>query len=304
VSALKNRVRAELARPVSLLPPAVVRRVPGKPGRMLTRQLNRAVKRYPRSFTAQTAHGFSVAGDTRDLIQRYLYVFGEWEPNITAWTLRHLRAGDVVVDVGANIGYFSLLAATAVGPAGEVIAFEAVPSIATALEDNVARNGAHVSVRRVAAAAVPGSVEVFRAGGQNIGQSGTTQTAGAVSEGKVRAAPLSAELDPQLWPRIRLIKIDVEGFEDQVLDGLTPVLQALPAGAAVLLELSPDAVHERGGSAAAVLARMRALEFDVARIANPYDARSYLNRSVAAPEPLTQTPTTQTDLIFTKRGDA
>lgn len=63
--------------------------------------------------------------DTQDLIQRYLYLFGAWEPHLTGWLRRRLRPGDGFVDVGANIGVFSVLAARLVGESGRVVAIEA-----------------------------------------------------------------------------------------------------------------------------------------------------------------------------------
>ena len=97
-----------------------------------------------------------IAGSTKDVIQRYCYVFGIWEPNITHWTEAFLREGDLVLDVGANIGYFSLLASQAVGTTGTVVAVEPVPSIVTALKTNLAMNSAaNVVVHAVAAGSQP-----------------------------------------------------------------------------------------------------------------------------------------------------
>ena len=194
---------------VAALPPVAVRRLPPPVRARVQLLMNRALKRRPRAFTAvPTAHGFTVDGHTADLIQRYLYVFGVWEPAITAWVRDHLRPGDVVVDIGANIGYVSLLAASLVGPTGQVIAFEPVPSIADLLEANARRNGLQVDVRRQVVSDRPGSVEIFKSAGTNIGRSGTAGGVGTVSEGVVPAVPAAEAVDPQLWPRIRLVKID------------------------------------------------------------------------------------------------
>ena len=58
----------------------------------------------PRAFRARTAFGFHVEGDSKDLIQQWIYYFGIWEPALTTWIRRRLRPGDLFVDVGANIG--------------------------------------------------------------------------------------------------------------------------------------------------------------------------------------------------------
>src|SRR5919198_458966 len=94
----------------------------------------------PRPFVARTAYGFRVAGDQRRLMPRCIYWFGTWEPPLSEWTRRALRPGDVFVDIGANFGYFTLLAARAVAPGGSVVAVEAWPATAARLEENLARN--------------------------------------------------------------------------------------------------------------------------------------------------------------------
>ena len=79
-------------------------------------------------------------GHTADLIQRYVYYFGVWEPTISQWFKGYVRPGDIVVDVGANIGWYTLLAAQRVGPEGQVVAIEASPTIAEHLRANLALN--------------------------------------------------------------------------------------------------------------------------------------------------------------------
>jgi FkbM family methyltransferase len=74
-----------------------------------------------------------------DLISRSVMRFGVVEPELSSFMLRHLRPGMVVYDVGAHIGYFSLLAAACVGRSGAVHAFEPTPSTASVLRTNLAR---------------------------------------------------------------------------------------------------------------------------------------------------------------------
>ncbi|MGW8556570.1 hypothetical protein [Streptomyces tubercidicus] len=81
--------------------------------------LNPWLRRLPRQRVVRTRFGVATAVDTQDLIQRYVYMFGVWEPHMPHWLQRRLRPGDTYIDVGANIGYFSLLAAHLVGDRGE-----------------------------------------------------------------------------------------------------------------------------------------------------------------------------------------
>jgi FkbM family methyltransferase len=281
----------------SLVPAAAVRRAPAA-----QLWLNRALKRHPRVFrAAPTSAGFTVDGHTSDLIQRYLYVFGVWEPDITHWLTEHLRPGDVVVDIGANIGYFSLLAATCVGPTGKVLAFEPVPSIADLLTANVQRNDLAVDVHRVVVGDAVGSTEIFRSAGTNIGRSGTSGGAGTVSEGSVPVVRAADAIDKELWERIRFIKIDVEGDERRVLRGLEPLLAALSPDAAVFVEVTPSDLEARGESADELMATMRGLGFEALAVPNSYKAEQYARYTRQHPTPLRETPRSQTDVIFVRK---
>ena len=101
-------------------------------------------------FTARTVAG-RIAGSTRDILQQYLYYFGAWEPQVSSFIRDRLKPGDSFIDVGANIGYFSLLASRLVGRGGPVVSVEASPSIHHDLAENIRRNGAAIrAVNRAA----------------------------------------------------------------------------------------------------------------------------------------------------------
>jgi FkbM family methyltransferase len=291
-----------LAAAVATVPPAALRRL-GRRRAPAQLVLNRALKRRPRSYpSAKTVFGFSMAGHTSDLIQRYIYVFGMWEPGISSWLTGHLRRGDVVLDIGANIGYFSLLSASLVGPEGRVLAFEPVPSIAALLEDNIRRNGAHVDVHRVIVSDVAGEAEIFRSGGTNIGRSGTLASEGSSSEGRVPVVTATEVVDADLWSRIRFVKVDVEGDERRVLRGLEKLLAELQPGAAVFVEITPDELAARGETAEELLSTMRGLGFDPFEVQNSYAAADYAHFVPAQPVPLVGVPARQVDVLFVKRN--
>src|SRR5438105_13181952 len=75
---------------------------------------------------------------TEDSIGRVLAISGIWEPNVTAAFRQYVSRGDVCVDIGAHIGYFTLLASKPVGPAGHVYPFEPSPSNYAAFPVNLA----------------------------------------------------------------------------------------------------------------------------------------------------------------------
>ncbi|GIF69329.1 hypothetical protein Ais01nite_73640 [Asanoa ishikariensis] len=113
--------------------------------------LDKNLTHHPITAIARTRYGVRIPVTTADLIQRYLYMFGTWEPNPTAWICRQLRPGDPFIDVGAHIRHFSLLAATLVGPSGCVVAIEASPRFAATLAQTATANG-YTNVRVVASA--------------------------------------------------------------------------------------------------------------------------------------------------------
>src|ERR671922_2698937 len=120
---------------------AYIRWAPWRLGkRTLWTWAGEALARQRRSFVARTRYGFRIAGDQALIMPRCIYWFGSWEPPLSAWIRRALRPGDVFVDVGANLGYFSLLAARAVAPGGSVVAIEAAAETVRRLEANIARN--------------------------------------------------------------------------------------------------------------------------------------------------------------------
>src|SRR2546428_4961029 len=94
----------------------------------------------PDSITVRTRHGFQIILDRSDWLGRHIYVTGEYEPSTSRLVKGLLRPGDSFIDVGANIGYFTLLAATCVGLTGRVFAYEPVPEVYQRLQQNVALN--------------------------------------------------------------------------------------------------------------------------------------------------------------------
>ena len=245
--------------------------------------------------------GFRISGRTDDMIQRHIYVFGVWEPAMSRWVEDYLREGDVFLDFGANIGYFSLLAAHAVGPRGRVVAFEPVPSIAVKMRANIAANGfANIDVHPVVASDVDAEFEVFCGPASNIGTSGTEPVAGGTSEGYVSSVVAADAVPRELWALVRVIKIDVEGHEMRVLRGLESMLDVLATDAAVIVEVAPGRLRSHGESAEALVSFMTSRGFSASVLDNDYSASFYANPRPNHPVPVVAAPTEQVDMIFVK----
>lgn len=138
------------------------------------------------------------------------YLLGTTEPDEQAWLAARLCPGDVFYDVGANIGFHTVIAARLVGNAGTVVAFEPLPENAAQLRRNVELNS-FANVEVVEAALSDGT------GFANLSGSGhrTRRTLTKLGGVEVR----TFRLDDWEGPPPDLLKIDVEGAELVVLEG-------------------------------------------------------------------------------------
>ncbi len=258
-------------------------------------------------FTAKIRGGMTVTDNTRDPIQKYLCFFGVWEPNLTAWIARRLQPGDVFVDVGANAGYFSLLAAALVGAQGGVVAVEAAAATFARLRRNLERNRAgNVRAVNVAVSDREEELVLYNPPGHDSGRATAVQSwaggQGFAPAGRVSALPLAAILEPREWAAARLIKIDVEGFEGPVLASLLPLLPTSRPDLEIVAEVTPQALLATGQTPQGLLAGFAAAGFQAFEIENDYDPKSYLKVG-EPPRPRRLASATfaeQRDLIFSR----
>jgi FkbM family methyltransferase len=189
---------------------------------------------------AGSSHALEVI--PRDHIGRFLYTYGVWDILGTRLVRHALRPGMTVLDVGANIGYYSLVAAIQVGPKGLVQSFEPHDEIRERLTRNVAHNGlANVVVRPEAVTNVTGEVSFYpSADPSNEGISSTvcrpTRSGQHLLEHPwlVPAVRLD-DVAAGLGRRIDLVKLDVEGAERDACEG-GPELLSAPDAPLVLFE--------------------------------------------------------------------
>lgn len=237
-AALKDRA---LHAAIPLARAAVRYRKPG-PGRerLWSTRIEPYLAWHSHRFCARTAFGVRLCGDTQEVLQQHIYYFGVWEPNLTTWLRSRLHRGDVFVDVGANIGYFSLLGSKLVGERGKVVAVEASPSIFAELQANLARNRVgNVRAVNCVAAREPGRRTVYRGPASHIGLTTVNPEAGWRDLEEAPAAPLHEIVGPDLWRTTRLIKIDVEGADDEVVAGFASALEHTSSELELVIELHP-----------------------------------------------------------------
>jgi FkbM family methyltransferase len=137
---------------------------------------------------------------------------------------RYLYPGGIFIDVGANIGYLAAIGASLVGPRGQIHCFEPVPRYVLSLRRLVELNPRHfivVSPFAVGAVAGVSKVHVTREPGQNTLVPGYKSGAEVCGSIEVPVVRLDSYIDAHELTHIDLIKIDAEGFELPILEGLT-----------------------------------------------------------------------------------
>jgi len=204
-----------------------------------------------RRLRSRHASGYYITCDLHDDVQRSLFYRGTYEPVTSSLVKDALNQGDTFLDVGANAGHYTFLAAGKVGTAGSVYAIEASPSTAALLADDVCRNGLAETVRvhNVAALDRQGWLPLYGSEGcSSIGMRSLHQVAdssAAIEE--VKAMPLD-DLLPEVQPAV--IKVDVEGADLRALIGMRQMIErAYPRLIVVeaeddLLRRFRDSVHE------------------------------------------------------------
>jgi FkbM family methyltransferase len=179
---------------------------------------------------------------------------------VTEQVLRLLQPGSVFVDVGASIGYFTILAARAVGSEGKVIACEPGPQNHTVLLLNTVVNKVDNVLIVPCAISDTAAVVAYRhLGGGNGAIAGFDGAPESIGTGDlVQARSLDDILEGQ--PRVDVIKIDVEGAEGRVIAGATETLGR--CGPTLLFEFSPPGLQAVSGvSGEDLLASLAALGY-------------------------------------------
>jgi FkbM family methyltransferase len=170
------------------------------------------------------------------------YFEGGGEPEVQAALEQHLRPGMIFYDIGANIGFFSLLAARLVGKEGRVVAFEADPEIAARLREHVARNEfGWITVEEKAVWSEPRTVFFARTDPTTSPDRGLGHV---VAAGGSDTIQVSAEsLDDYSWtqPLPDFLKCDVEGAEVEVFRGASRLLKEKRP--AIICEMHSDDNH-------------------------------------------------------------
>ena len=207
----------------------------------------------------------------------------------------HVRPGMRVLDVGANLGLYSVLIARQAGPTGKVICFEPDPQLCAALQENCRLNAVTADARNLALGSSPGALalhkSVINSGDNHLGKAEGALFRRSVMIEVVRLDDLLPALE------VDLVKIDVQGWELEAFRGMRQTLLA-NTGVQVYFEFSPEGYTRAGSTYGELIAFLRGVGL---RILDPRDGRE-LDDSALARLAHTLGPRGYTNLLAVRHG--
>jgi FkbM family methyltransferase len=197
--------------------------------------------------TVTTRHGFKMKLNLSDWVDKHIFATGLYEPEVVNVVLNALKPGDIAVDIGANIGFFSLLFAKLVGSDGKVLSFEPQPKVVARLKENISfhANSSVIEVNEFALGANSGTVNFNCGPEDHSGVGSLRELRGSPEHIQVKVCRGDDVFDRNM--PIRLMKIDVEGAEYLVLEGIRETLKTWHPD--LIMEISDSYLKQLGSSA-------------------------------------------------------
>ena len=193
-----------------------------------------------------------------------------FEPSEVSLVKELLQPGQTVLDIGANIGYYTLLFSHLVGPAGRVIAFEPDPNNYALLQRNIADNNCeNVTAHQLAVGARKERLKLFQCAGNN----GMHRAYQSICCGDDFVSVDAVVLDQFLaqGPAIDFIKMDIEGFELFALQGMSHLLEK--HSPTIFVEFSPSALAEAGVTTTSFIRFFADRDYAISRVADDAESR-------------------------------
>ena len=225
-----------------------------------------------------------------EYIDSRLYFFGTWEPSLTAFMMQRTKKDSVAIDIGANIGYYTLMFSKSVGGSGKVYSIEPSPKTLKKLRDNLALNQSDNVVVMPYGISDKAERREFVLDGSNLGASHFGQP----SDNGLELVRLRSIIEATDLSRVSIVKVDVEGFEVPVLRDILNLISELGAQLTIVSEIrnTPEAC--------ALLKDFRASGFRALALSNEYRIIDYIDGSVAPPCEVTELPRGQTDIALVR----
>ncbi|MCU1261514.1 MAG: methyltransferase FkbM family [Bryobacterales bacterium] len=181
------------------------------------------------SMRATLPSGIHMNIGTNDILARRVWNERSFERAVRDAITNVLHAGMNVVDIGANIGYYSILAARLIGPEFRVLAVEPQPAVVRKLQQNIALNGiTNIEVAQAALSNVEGPMDFFvpEPGMESHGSLRANGTFDAREKVTVQARLLDRLLAERGFDSVGLIKMDAEGAELPIIEGAKELLSS------------------------------------------------------------------------------
>lgn len=226
----------------------------------------------PLSNTA-TIHGYRMKLGRWSYVNTPLFVNETYEPGTYRIFNEILRPRMTVVDLGANIGFYTLLAAKLVGPEGRIYAFEASPDNFEVLEENIRLNG-YDNVIAVNKAVLnrEGVVKLWTCAEDSASHTLFRNPGSSDIAVEVEAITLDSYFEEIGWPCIDLIKMDIEGAEPFALEGMNELISKMNS-LKLIIELYPYTLKAAGLEPKDFLVQLQRMGFVISVIRDPYGLR-------------------------------
>jgi FkbM family methyltransferase len=174
-----------------------------------------------------------------DWIGRTLYYFGDLDPKITWVCKRIIRPGYTVLDIGANLGLISIVSRQIVGATGKIHAFEPQLTLTDFMRESLEKNGySDVVVHNIALGIQRESKDLFIPVG-HVGAASLKRKPKKATRISVEIENATAYFTHLNLPSIRLVKIDVEGYEAEIIEGASAFFETNRPDA-ILFEVGSD----------------------------------------------------------------
>ncbi len=218
-----------------------------------------------------------IRADLNDWLQRQIFMYGTYrvEERHRHLMLSRVKEGGTILDVGAHIGYYSLLFAKRTGQSGRVFAFEPSSQNYGRLLENISLNDlANITTVKAAVSDEAGTATINLAAGSNTGSTSLHFDTDAVGTEQVKTITIDDYLERHRIDEVNLIKIDVEGHELHVLRGLRRTL-TLPADTApeLFVEVNEITLQNSGTPMEAIFAELATAGYKAYRIVSSNEVR-------------------------------
>ena len=195
-----------------------------------------------KTYKKKLPEGFYMLLTPSEHIQQQLFWYGHYEKTLGDLVKKILKPGDVFLDIGANIGYFSMLAANK-EPTSKIFSFEPVRKLFQKLEENIlVNNMSNITAVNIAIGDTDEEKELFISAADNLGMSSFQPPENYSGKKEiVKVVSIYRWFKTAGLSRIDLVKLDIEGSELAALKGMQEVLQNFKP--VVIAEINPETLR-------------------------------------------------------------